>query len=175
MRTGLLPAALLLLFATPAAAEWQLKPFAALTFGTATTFVDYEMAVPRPHRLIGVTGVLVGEVFGLDADLGRASGFFQKGDQNLLLSSSMTTLTGDVVIDIAVDGEQVIVPSLVDTQNGFEVSAVVEQVPDSHTVRLTLLLPHVNLVEGSARFTGVGRQPESRDSSQGIQVGKVVC
>jgi len=98
MRTGLLPAALLLLFATPAAAEWQVKPFAALTFGTATTFVDYEMAVPRPHRLIGVTGVLVGEVFGLDADLGRSSGFFQKGDQNLLLSSSMTTLTGDVVV-----------------------------------------------------------------------------
>src|SRR2546429_509589 len=99
MRTGWLPAALLLLlFGTPAAAEWQLKPFAALTFGTTTTFVDYEMAVPRPHRLIGVTGVLVGEVFGLDADLGRASGFFQKGDQNLLLSSSMTTLTGDMVI-----------------------------------------------------------------------------
>jgi hypothetical protein len=67
-----------------------------------------------------------------------------------------SSLTGDVVIDIAVDGEQVIVPSLVDTQNGFEVSAVVEQVPDSHTVRLTLLLPHVNLAEGSARFTGVG-------------------
>jgi hypothetical protein len=67
-----------------------------------------------------------------------------------------TSFTGSAVIDIAVDGERVTEPSLVDTQNGFEVSAVVEQVPDSHTVRLTLLLPHVNLVEKPLRFTGVG-------------------
>jgi hypothetical protein len=67
-----------------------------------------------------------------------------------------TSFTGSVVIDITVDGAQVIEPSLVDTQNGFEVSAVVEQVPDSHTVRLTLLLPHVNLAGKPKRFTGVG-------------------
>lgn len=67
-----------------------------------------------------------------------------------------TSFTGDPVIDITVDGVQVSVPSLVDTENGFEVSAVVEQVPDSHTVRLTLLLPHVNLAGKPKRFTGVG-------------------
>lgn len=67
-----------------------------------------------------------------------------------------TSFTGSPVIDITVDGEQAIDPSLLDTQNGFEVSAVIEQVPDSHTVRLTLLLPHVNLTGKPKRFTGVG-------------------
>ena len=67
-----------------------------------------------------------------------------------------TGLTGDPVIDITVDGQPVVAPSLVDTPNGFEVSAVVEQVPDLHTVRLTLLLPHVNLAGTAERFTGVG-------------------
>jgi hypothetical protein len=68
-----------------------------------------------------------------------------------------TSLTGDPAVDITVDGQQVVDPSLVDTQNGFEVTAVVEQVPDSHTVRLTLLVPHVNLTAGKPRrFTGVG-------------------
>jgi hypothetical protein len=67
-----------------------------------------------------------------------------------------TSFTGSPAVDITVDGMQVIGPSLVDTQNGFEVSAVVEQVPDSHTVRLTLLVPHVNLAGKPKRFTGVG-------------------
>jgi hypothetical protein len=98
MRTGVSLVALLLLFAMPAAAEWQVKPFAALTFGGRTTFVDLEKAAPRPHRMIGVTGVLIGEVFGLDVDLGRASGFFHRGDQTLLLGSGVTTLTGDVIV-----------------------------------------------------------------------------
>ena len=97
MRTGSLLLALLLLPA-PAAAEWQVKPFAGLTFGEGTTFVDLENAVARPHRIIGVTGVLLGEVFGLDVDVGRASGFFQRGARDLLLGSALTTLTGDVVV-----------------------------------------------------------------------------
>ena len=98
MRAGFLPAALLLLLATPAAAEWHVKPFAALTFGSGTTFVDIEKAVPRPHRGFGVTGVVTGEILGVDADFGRVSGFFQRGDQNLLLASSVTTVSGDLIV-----------------------------------------------------------------------------
>lgn len=66
-----------------------------------------------------------------------------------------TSITGSAVIDIAVDGEPVIEPSFADTENGFEVSALLEQVPDSHTVRLTLLLPHVNIAGKPRKFTGV--------------------
>jgi hypothetical protein len=65
-----------------------------------------------------------------------------------------TSFTGKPAIDITVDGTQIIDPSLADTENGFEVTAVVEQVPDSHTVRLTLLVPHVNLTTEAKRFTG---------------------
>ena len=99
MRTGVAAAALVLLTAGPAAAEWQVKPFAALTFGTKTTFVG-AAAAERPHRVFGVTGVLLGEVFGLDADLAHASGFFQRGDESLVLSSGVTTLTGDVIVAV---------------------------------------------------------------------------
>jgi hypothetical protein len=67
-----------------------------------------------------------------------------------------TSFIGKPTIDIAVDGEPVSDPSLTDTENGFEVTGVVEQVPDSHTVRLTLLLPHVNVTSKPARFIGVG-------------------
>jgi hypothetical protein len=56
---------------------------------------------------------------------------------------------------MGVNGGRVITPSLVDTPNGFEVSGVLEQVPDSHTVRITLLLPHVNVAGKPVRFTGV--------------------
>jgi hypothetical protein len=60
-----------------------------------------------------------------------------------------------------VDGKQAIGPSLVDRQNGFEVSAVVEQVPDSHTVRLTLLLPHVNLADKARAVSGTAEAVDS--------------
>jgi hypothetical protein len=89
---------MVLLIPAPAAAEWHLKPFAGLTFGGGTTFVDIEKAAPRPHRVLGVSGVLVGEVFGVGADFGHAFGSFQTGGQNLLLASGVTTLTGDVII-----------------------------------------------------------------------------
>jgi hypothetical protein len=98
MRAGVLLVGLLSLVARPAAAEWQVKPFVGLTFGEATTFVDVEASAERSHRIIGVTGVLLGEVFGLDVDFGRASGFFQRGARSLLLASAMTTLTGDVIV-----------------------------------------------------------------------------
>jgi hypothetical protein len=81
-----------------ARAEWQIKPFVGLTLGGGTTLVDPEHAVGKPNPVVGVTGVLLGDVFGLDADFGRAPGFFQSGSQGLLLGSAASTLTGNVVI-----------------------------------------------------------------------------
>jgi Outer membrane protein beta-barrel domain len=95
---ALLP--LLLLRAAPAAAaaEWQLKPFVGLTFGGGTTFVDVEKAAGKPNPAIGVTGLLLGDVLGVEADLGRAPGFFEAHNQRLLQGSRLTTLTGNVVV-----------------------------------------------------------------------------
>jgi hypothetical protein len=80
-----------------AAAEWQLKPFLGLTFGGGTTFVDPEHASGSANVATGVSGEWLGEVLGVNADLGWAPGFFQRGGQSVL-QSSVTTLTGNVVV-----------------------------------------------------------------------------
>ena len=92
--------------ASPAAADWQVRPFIGFTFGGATTFVDPEKAIETQNAVIGASGGWLGEIFGLEADFGRAAGFFQTdqppGDsaasEPALLSSAVTTLTGNVVI-----------------------------------------------------------------------------
>jgi hypothetical protein len=86
------------LLATPAAAEWHIKPFAGIAFGGSTSFVDVEAAAGRPHRLLGVNGALLGEVLGLEADVARVPGFFQSGNGLFVLSSSVVTLTGNLVV-----------------------------------------------------------------------------
>src|SRR5688572_21176527 len=98
MRIALLALALLLLRPAPARADWQLKPFVGLTFGGGTTFLDLEHAAGGPNLVVGFSGVLLGEVIGIDADVGHAPGFFQRGDQLLVARSSATTLTGNVVV-----------------------------------------------------------------------------
>jgi hypothetical protein len=99
MRFGLPALALLLLVPTRAAAEWQIKPFFGVLFGGATTLIsDVESGAGHPHVVFGVSGMWLGEVIGIDADLGYARGFFQSGDQSLVAGSSATTLTGNVVV-----------------------------------------------------------------------------
>src|SRR6266699_290205 len=100
MRLRVLALALLLLSPGPAAAEWHFKPFAGLTFGGGTRFVDFEKAAGKPNPVFGVTGVLLGNVLGVDGDLARAPGFFESGGQKLLLGSRVTTLTGNVVVAV---------------------------------------------------------------------------
>jgi hypothetical protein len=90
--------ALLLLVPTRAAAEWQIKPFFGVLFSGATTLIDSENGAGHPHLAFGVSGMWLGEVIGIDADLGYARGFFQSGDQSLVAGSSATTLTGNIVI-----------------------------------------------------------------------------
>jgi hypothetical protein len=98
MRIAVLALTLLLFRPVPARAEWQLRPFLGVTFGGRTTFFDLEQAADDPNIVIGFNGVLLGELIGIDADLGYASGFFQSGGQHLVTRSSATTLTGNVVI-----------------------------------------------------------------------------
>ncbi len=100
MRISGLALTLLLLWPRPALAEWQVKPFLGVTFGGQTTFVDLEKAASRPNPVIGVSGVVLGEVLGFDADLGRAPGFFQRGGQGLVSASAVTTLTGNVIVAV---------------------------------------------------------------------------
>ena len=99
MRIAVLVLTLLLLMRpAPARAEWQLRPFVGVTFGGSTTFYDLAHAADNPNLVIGFNSVLLGELIGIDADLGYAPGFFQSGGQHLVTHSSATTLTGNVVI-----------------------------------------------------------------------------
>ena len=98
MLTRCLVVALLLLSPASAVAEWQIRPFIGLTFGGATTFVDPEGAVDQQNAVVGISGGWLGEVVGLDADVGFGPGFFQAGGRELLLESGVRTLTGNVVI-----------------------------------------------------------------------------
>ena len=103
MRTGLLSLALLLGGTPQASAEWQVKPFVGPTFGGSTTFVHPADAAGRPHAALGITGVLLGDVLGVEADVGYVRGFF--GDRDVIVgksapvvASSAVTLTGNVVV-----------------------------------------------------------------------------
>jgi hypothetical protein len=104
VRFAVLACTLLLLAPPPACAEWQIKPFFGVTFGGGTTFIDLEQAVGSPNPSIGVSGVLLGEVIGVEGDFAYAPGFFQSGDQHQLVGSGVTTLTGNVVV--AMPGRQ---------------------------------------------------------------------
>jgi hypothetical protein len=109
------PLALVLILVTPAVvkAEWQVKPFVGLTGGGSTTFVDAEQAAGSPNVVFGVSGAFIGEVFGIEADVSRAPGFFQRGffgtgsdnpvppggiQSGREFGSSVTTVTGNVLI-----------------------------------------------------------------------------
>ncbi len=48
-----------------------------MTFGGKTTFFDLEQAAGNPNLVLGFNGVLLGELFGVEADLGYAPGFFR--------------------------------------------------------------------------------------------------
>jgi hypothetical protein len=81
-----------------AGAEWQLKPFVGVKFGTSTTFIDADRATGSAKMVIGGSGAYVGELLGVEADFGRVGGFFQSGRGGNVLGSSVSTLTGNVTV-----------------------------------------------------------------------------
>jgi len=100
MRGRFLLLVLFLLPAGRASAEWQLKPWLGTTFAPGTTFVDLDSGATVHHIAVGVTGLKLGEVFGIEADVAHVPGFFQSGGpfKELVLGSSVSTVTGNVVV-----------------------------------------------------------------------------
>jgi hypothetical protein len=106
MRLSWVTLALVLLAPRAAVAEWQVRPFLGFTFGGATTFVDPEKAIESQNVVFGASGGWLGEIFGLEADFGRAPGFFETDDpvgdaagaRVDVQASTVTTLTGNIVI-----------------------------------------------------------------------------
>ncbi len=101
---GIVTITLSMATARPASAEWQIKPFFGVTYGGSTTFSDPDHAVGHANPSVGVTGMLLGDVFGIEADFGHQPGFFEHRDQQsasapvLVTNSSTSTLTGNIVV-----------------------------------------------------------------------------
>ena len=87
----------------PAWAEWQLKPFFGATYGGSTTFTTFT-SLPgveqsnHGHAAFGVSGLFLGEIFGVEGDFGHTSGFFEGSDAPFVTDSGVTTVTGNVVV-----------------------------------------------------------------------------
>ena len=95
-----LAGACVLLSSQADAADKQIKPFVALTFGGGTTILDLEDTSARSHPAIGVGGAMLWDLFGFDVDLAHVPGVFQSKNQTLVVGSSVTTVTGSVIITL---------------------------------------------------------------------------
>ncbi|MCC7416837.1 MAG: hypothetical protein IT176_06805 [Acidobacteria bacterium] len=79
-------------------AERQVKPFFGGAFAGRTTFFDLDNAAGDAHLALGGSALVLGELVGVEADLGRVSAFFRSGDRHLVVAGSVTTLTGNLVL-----------------------------------------------------------------------------
>lgn len=179
MRLTLLALALVLFSPSRAAAEWQLRPSLGVTFGGGTTFVDLERAAGKPNVAICVTGVLLGEVIGIDADLGYAPGFFQAGDEHLVLRSRATTLTANIVIALPrrmtqytlrpyVVGGAGIMHADINWVGGLGVTSTLPAMDVGGGVT-GFLTDRVGLNWDVRHFRSIGRKPEARGVSLGAE------
>lgn len=94
---------LLVLMSCPmtAQAEWQIRPSVGVNFRQSSTF-EAPDSTGKPSKLgFGVTGALIGNVFGIEADFARRSDFFPgSGNGGNVLGSSVSTLTGNVTVAV---------------------------------------------------------------------------
>jgi opacity protein-like surface antigen len=84
--------------AAEARADWLITPFTGLAFGAETSLLTVEVDAHKGrHWLLGGSGGWLSDrILGVEADLVFVPGFFQ-GDDDLVLSSSVTTVFGSVI------------------------------------------------------------------------------
>ena len=82
----------------PASAEFQVKPFVGLTFGTATTLVDPAAGRETRHTAMGISALYLGEMFGIEAEVSQVPRFFQRSDADLTIRSVVNTVSGSVIV-----------------------------------------------------------------------------
>ena len=84
-----------------AGAEWQVKPFGGVTFGGSTTLlIDLDNQAGQPKLNLGVSGLWLGNVFGVEGDVATTAGFFS-GDPSsspLVLRSHVATVMGNAIV-----------------------------------------------------------------------------
>lgn len=75
-----------------------MKPFIAGTYGGDSTFTLVRQSDNYGHAGFGVSGMLLGEIFGVEGDFGHTPNFFQGAEAPLVVDSGVTTVTGNVVL-----------------------------------------------------------------------------
>lgn len=94
-------AALLTAWPSDASADWLLTPFIGGSFAPETTFLIFEEGAGRALTLGGSVALLTDGILGLEVDFGHTPGFFQGDDpRGLVLTSRVTTLTGNVILAV---------------------------------------------------------------------------
>jgi len=93
-----LAAGVLLVSTRTFAADRQIRPFIGATFAGATTVVDPGDGATKPSIALGGSAVFLGEIFGGEVEIADMPGFFEGNDKNLVPSSRVTTLTGNLVV-----------------------------------------------------------------------------
>lgn len=102
MRAARLLTVLTLLACAPpsaAYADWLATPFVGLKFGASGTFVDLDRGSDNTKLTLGGELSWIGDgLLGVEADFGFTPRFFDPGPSGLVTSSSVTTLTGNVLV-----------------------------------------------------------------------------
>ena len=63
-------------------------------------------------------------------------------------------ITGAPVVSLTVNGRSITGPALSTTSQGLVVEAVVDEVPDSHSIQIRLTVPEVNVGDEPVSFAG---------------------
>jgi len=100
MRRFCLACVLLLTLPSAGWAEWQLKPFIGLTFGGSNTLLDLDDVAGERKFMLGASATWLGNFFGVEGDIARVPGFFQTVSQQSVVSSSVTTVTGNAILTL---------------------------------------------------------------------------
>lgn len=79
----------------------------------------------------------------------------------------LSGITGSPVFSLEVDGLSVTDGTVEAGELGVVLTAVLDAAPDSHTTRLRLVLPEVNLAEGSVLVAGLAVVVKTRSSIGG--------
>ena len=81
-------------------AEWQARPFIGVTFGGDNTFLALDQVAGERKLALGAGVTWLGNFIGVEGEVARVPGFFQREGQLNVLSSSVTTATASVVLTL---------------------------------------------------------------------------
>jgi hypothetical protein len=79
----------------------------------------------------------------------------------------IASVSGEGVVSLTVDGRALRDPSLETTREGIVVRAIQEEVPDSHTLMVTVTVPQVNLESEPQTGAGFAALTTARTSIAG--------